>query len=144
MLADMLAAHPEWRDRVWGVYGGGPPTARAVARIEGLRGASVDTLKSCLIGYVALGWSGHVPDGCRDALILVPVNIGPWLWGWPDLFAARMQAVGSEIILRGDYGQGVTAGAIDTPEDIARVPENFTGIVWTNEIARIAPLLRND
>lgn len=143
MLAEMLAEHPAWRSNVWGVYGGAAPTNRAIERIDGLRGYSGASLKRCIVRYIALGWTGFVPEDCRNTILLVPLNVGPWLWGWPHLFAARMQAEGSTIILRGDYGGGIVPGGIDTEADVARVPDRFSGYVWTNEIARIAPLLQD-
>src|SRR5690606_40586555 len=54
MLADLLAKHPGWRERVWGVYGGDEPTARAVSLIDDLKGMGAAAMKECLIRYLAL------------------------------------------------------------------------------------------
>lgn len=141
MLADLIAAEPEWRDSIWGVYGGGPPTGRAIARMPGLHGFSASGVKQCLIPYIALGWTGRVDDACRDTIIPVPLNVGPWLWGWPDLFVARMRAAGSDVMIVGDYAPERPMGGVDTADDAARVPDGFDGYIWTNEIATVAPLL---
>lgn len=140
-LAALLDEHPAWRAQVWGVYGGDAPVRRSIELIDGMRGYSRRTLKDCLGRYIALGWSGYVPDACHDTMIYVPLNIAPWLWGWPNLFAARMQANGSDIILRGDYRGGMALGGVDTKADVSRIPPGFSGYVWTNEIERIAPLV---
>jgi glycerophosphoryl diester phosphodiesterase len=140
-LADMLEANPEWRDSVWAVYGGDKPTNRAIERIAGLGGFSLASLKACLIPYLALGWTGYIPNDCRDTVVIVPINYAAWMWGWPNLFLDRMRSVGSDVMLRGPYTRGQPTGGIDAPADVAQVPAGFDGYVWTNEIAAVAPLL---
>jgi glycerophosphoryl diester phosphodiesterase len=142
MLADLVAANPDWRAAVWGAYGGDPPTFRAGERIEGLHVWSRRGLVDCLLQYEALGWSGYMPDACRETMIMLPINLAPWLWGWPNLFLERVRDAGSEIILLGPYESGDpgTAG-IDTLEQLAGVPAEFDGYVWTNRIDLIGPAL---
>lgn len=144
MLAAVAAAHGEWRDAIWGAYGDGRPTLRAAALMPGLKSFTKNGVKDCLINYAALGWTGFVPEACRNTLVMVPVNVGPYLWGWPNLFLQRMREAGSEVILLGPWGGGDpgTMG-IDTPEQLARVPAGFDGYVWTNRIELIGPLLRH-
>ncbi|MBX3576878.1 MAG: glycerophosphodiester phosphodiesterase [Rhizobiaceae bacterium] len=141
MLATLVADRPEWRAAVWGVYGGDPPTVRTAALLPGVKSWTRSGLKSCLLGYAGLGWSGYVPEACRDTMVMVPINVAPWLWGWPDRFQQRMRDAGSGIILLGAYASGDpgTAG-IDTAEDFARVPDSFDGYVWTNRIELVGPL----
>jgi glycerophosphoryl diester phosphodiesterase len=141
MLAALVSERPAWRQAVWGAYGGDAPTLRAGGLIEGAKVWSRRGLVDCLTRYIGLGWTGYVPEACRDTMVMVPVNVAPWLWGWPNLFQERMREAGSGIILLGPYGAGDpgTAG-IDTPEDFARVPETFDGYVWTNKIELIGPL----
>lgn len=71
---------------------------------------SKERAKSCVIRYLALGWSGHVPAACRGASIFVPVNLRWAYWGWPNRFLARMHAAGSEVVLMGPYGADPAAG----------------------------------
>lgn len=143
MLGDLVATHPEWRAQIWGAYGGDAPTFKAGARLRGLKVWSRRGLTQCLIRYIALGWTGHVPEACRNTMVMIPINAAPWLWGWPNLFQQRMRDAGSEIILLGPYGAGDpgTAG-IDTAEDFERVPAGFSGYVWTNRIELIGQLKR--
>jgi glycerophosphoryl diester phosphodiesterase len=139
---DMLAAHPEWRASLSGVYGGEEPTSRAQELIGGLKGYSKTTVKSCVVKYFALGWSGYVPEPCRNTLVPIPVNAARFLWGWPNRFLARMKAAGSEVILLGPYTAGEQgAPGIDTPELLASVPAGFDGYVWTNRIERVGKIL---
>lgn len=135
---DLLAAHPERRASIFAVYGGEEPTARAKQLMTGLKGYSKTPVKTCVMKYIALGWTGYVPEPCRDTLVPVPVNVAPYLWGWPNRFQARMKAAGSEVILLGPYsGNGENALGIDAPDQLARIPASFDGYVWTNRIERV-------
>lgn len=140
MLAELIGEHPEWAEAIWGAYGGDAPTFRARALMPDLAVWSRRGLVDCLLHYIGYGWTGIVPTACGDTYIMVPINIAPWLWGWPDLFQQRMAGAGSEIILLGPYeaGDPGTAG-IDDLETLARVPDTFSGYVWTNRIERIGP-----
>lgn len=55
-------------------------------------------IKRCLIDYLALGWTGRVPDHCVGRRITVPAGgLSRLLWGWPGTFIERMHAVGSPV-----------------------------------------------
>lgn len=141
MLAAVIAAHPEWRENVWGAYGGDPPTLRSQELIGDLNVWSRRGLIDCVLNYAGIGWTGIVPEACRNTVVMMPINVAPFLWGWPDLFLKRLSDAGTEVILLGPYGAGDpgTAG-IDTPEQLAQVPDGFTGYIWTNKIETIGPL----
>lgn len=140
MLAAVVAAHPEWKAALWGAYGGDAPTLRAQALLPELAVWTRRGLMNCLTRYFAYGWTGIVPPACRDTKVMVPINAAPWLWGWPNRFLARMEGVGSEVILLGPYGAGDpgTAG-IDDPALLANIPDGFGGYIWTNRIEVIGP-----
>ena len=142
MLAALVADHPEWRPAIWGAYGGDEPSYRAAELIEGLTVWSRRSMVDCLLQYEALGWSGYMPEACRNTMVLVPINVAPFVWGWPHLFTERLRAAGSQVILLGPYeaGDPGTAG-IDTPELLAQVPAGFDGYLWTNRIETIGPAL---
>ena len=142
MLAAVIAAHPEWRGAIWGAYGGDEPTYRAAGLLDGLAVWSRRGLVDCLLQYEGLGWTGYMPQACRNTMIMLPINIAPWVWGWPNLFLERVRNAGSAVILLGPYEQGDpgTAG-IDTLEQLAQVPPQFDGYVWTNRIELIGPAL---
>jgi glycerophosphoryl diester phosphodiesterase len=140
-LAALMAARPEFRDRIFGVYGGSAPTRTAIALIAGMRGYDRESLKACIVRYAALGWSGYVPEQCRGTILALPVNIARWLWGWPHGFVRRMQAAGTEVILLGPWDGGASAG-IDSEAQLARVPERFGGLVWTNRTETMAKAIK--
>ena len=140
MLGDLLGANPQWREAVWGAYGGDPPTFRAAELLAGLHVWSRRGLVDCLLQYEALGWTGYMPEACRSTTLMLPINLAPWVWGWPNLFLERLRQAGSKVILTGPYGAGDpgTAG-IDTLEQLAQVPAGFEGYIWTNRIEIIGP-----
>lgn len=140
MLATIVAEHPEWRDAVWGAYGGDEPTYRAAELINGLAVWSRRGLVDCLVQYEALGWTGYMPQACSNTKVMLPLNVAPFVWGWPNLFLERIRNAGSQVILLGPYeaGDPGTAG-IDTLEQLAQVPDSFEGYLWTNRIELIGP-----
>jgi glycerophosphoryl diester phosphodiesterase len=140
-LAALLAARPEFRVSVFGVYGGADPTRAAIASISGLRGYDRQSLLACMLRYAAVGWSGYVPQACRNTMLALPVNIARWMWGWPHRFVARMQSAGTEVILLGPWSGGATAG-IDSHAQLDFVPEQFGGLVWTNRAELLADAIK--
>jgi glycerophosphoryl diester phosphodiesterase len=73
-------------------------------------------------------------------MILVPVNYGPWLWGWPGRFADRMRGVSSEVFVLGPRGGDEFSSGIDTADAFVTAPYSANLGIWTNRIDRIAPL----
>jgi glycerophosphoryl diester phosphodiesterase len=122
------------------VYGGDEPVAIVRKHTPEARTISRLTIKSCLLGYIGYGWSGVVPKACHNAMVMLPINVAPWMWGWPDRFLNRMKAANSEVFVLGPYHGGEFSTGIDVPEQFARLPQNYWGGIWTNEIEAIAPL----
>jgi glycerophosphoryl diester phosphodiesterase len=99
-------------------------------------------LKRCLTRYLALGWSGSLPQACRDSFVFVPANVAPWLWGWPNRFLRRMDSVGSRVVVIGDYGGEGFSSGFDDPERLPEIPGDFGGGIWTDRIDLIGPAYR--
>jgi glycerophosphoryl diester phosphodiesterase len=133
-LAAALARLPAARRTQLIVYGGDEPVAEVRRLLPDVKTISKASLKACLLPYIGYGWTGQVPGACRNISILVPINIAPWLWGWPNRFLARMASVHSDVYAIGPYHGGEFSTGIDTPEDIARLPAGYAGGIWTNEV----------
>lgn len=139
LLAARLEQFSPGRLAQLAVYGGNRSVAAAVAELPDLRAMSRATLKSCLGWYIALGWTSYVPSTCDGAQVHIPDQIGPWLWGWPHKFVERMEAHGVRVVVvKGSLG---FSDGFDSPEDVEDLPEGFAGVIWTNRIDEVAPLL---
>ena len=142
-LAQLIATHPDWRNAIWGSYGGAEPTDRSLDLIDGLKGYTNKSLTKCVLDYELTGWTGIVPDACRNTIVVVPSNLAWAVWGWPHKFTRRMEEAGSTVILLGPLDmKDVGSTGIDSLEDLKLVPEGFAGYVWTNRIELIGPELR--
>jgi glycerophosphoryl diester phosphodiesterase len=122
------------------VYGGDEPIEVIRQLAPDIRTISRATIKSCLLRYIGYGWTGVVPQACKGAMVLVPINVAPWLWGWPDRFMNRMQAANSVVFVLGPYSGGEFSTGIDTADLFERLPAYYSGGIWTNEIEAIAKL----
>lgn len=140
-LAVVLAQFSAERRAQIMVYGGDEPIAEVKRRLPEIRTASRGSLKNCLIRYVLQSWSGFVPDACRNSMVLVPINVAPWLWGWPNRFLARMAAANSNVFLLGPYKGGEFSTGIDSVDDLRRIPAGYAGGIWTNEIETVGRTL---
>lgn len=141
-LIDFIAGHPEWRAQLWGVYGGPAPTSATLDAVPDLTGYTRDSLMACAKDYMLVGWTGIVPDACKNTTVVVPSNYAWIVWGWPHKFTRRMEAAGSNVILLGPFDNGdIGSTGIDSVTDLKKVPEGFGGYIWTNRIELIGPAL---
>lgn len=97
---------------------------------------------ACSKDYVTWGWTGIVPESCRNGVIAIPVNYQWAFWGWPDRLIARMDRVGARIIVFGPYDSGKSNEGLTTPQQLAKVPASFNGYIWVEDIREIGPALR--
>ncbi|MDM5155143.1 glycerophosphodiester phosphodiesterase family protein [Bacillus sp. DX1.1] len=137
-LAEHLSKMSETRLNQITVYGGDEPIESLHKQLPQLRVMSKATMKSCLLPYIATGWTGYVPKSCQRTELHIPEKIAPWLWGWPNKFLNRMDQHDVRTILVG--GSGEFSGGFDSVGDLKRLPSNYTGGIWTNRIDKIAPV----
>lgn len=140
-LADALAQLPRDRLERIMVYGGDRPIRELRRRLPQLRTMSRATLKSCILRYALTGWVGYVPDACRNTLLLVPTNVGPWLWGWPHAFLGRLARHDTLVYAVGPYHGGDFSSGINTPDELALLPRNYAGGIWTDRIDVLGKLV---
>lgn len=139
LLAERLAALPAEHTGEIMVYGGPLPVAAVEQALPHIRTITRPRLKACLLRYIALGWSGYVPESCNRAMLTVPANVAPWLWGWPNRFLQRMERANTLVVLIGDYnGEGFSNGFND-PARMADLPTDYAGAIWTDRIDLIGP-----
>jgi glycerophosphoryl diester phosphodiesterase len=139
LLADVLANLPETRLNQLTVYGGDQPIAALKEELSDLRVMSKATLKSCLLPYIAVGWTGYIPSSCEKTQLHIPEKFAPWVWGWSEKFLNRMDSVDTRVILVA--GDGGWSEGFDSSADLKRLPPGYNGGIWTNRIDKISPLL---
>jgi glycerophosphoryl diester phosphodiesterase len=122
---------------------GSPTVLRRLKRLKPTADVwSARTVQQCGMGYLKTGWFGHVPRICDDGMIIVPIEQASLLWGWPNRFLARMREHHTRVMLIGKI-QSLSTGMfsrLDTPEELAEVPQGFDGLIWTDHINLIGPL----
>ena len=143
LLATFLQALPAARIARLAAYGGDAPIDVLRERVPGLRTLSRPNLKACLARYAAIGWTGRAPEACAGSLVFVPVNVGPWLWGWPTRFQSRMEEVGSLVFTLAPYTGGWSEG-LDDAAALELLPEGYRGGIWTDAIDVVGPLVRGE
>jgi glycerophosphoryl diester phosphodiesterase len=116
------------------VYGSGEGIAYFAEKNRDLMTLSKQRAKSCITSYVLIGWSGYMPEACRNSIVPVPENYQWLIWGWPQRFEERLADVGSRPVLTGAHISGKANSGIDSPESFKSIPEGYQGIVLTNRI----------
>lgn len=142
-LAAYLAARAPGAIARVTVFGGPKPVARLRANPH-VRAFSKADYKDCVLGYLAWGWAGHVPDACRGAMVIVPQRQAWLLWGWPNRFLQRMQGAGAEVFIAGDLQlkPRQSLHGLDDPARLRDLPKGWKGGVSTDRIELIGPALR--
>lgn len=129
---------------IWGVYGGAKPTRAAHSIDPDLLTMDRPSLIKCWVRYMALGWTGYVPEACRDRWVGVPINYANLLWGWPNRLTDRMGRHGTKVVIWGPYdGSGFSSG-INTIENLDKVPSPIYAYIWTDKIEVIGPIVKAD
>jgi len=141
LLTRFLAELPEEQQELLTVYGDNEPIAALQGKTPELRVMSMNTMKSCMIPYLILGWTGYIPAECENTQIHLPEKYAPFIWGWPDKFLKRMESVNTKVVIVA--GDGGWSEGFDKEQDLERLPTNFSGEIWTNRIDTIAPLYNN-
>jgi len=142
MLAEQLAGTAAFREgRIW-AYGGARPIDELKKRHPDILTITRPRLKQCMTRYLVIGWTGHVPESCRRSIIVLPANVAPWVWGWPNRFLQRMHRVDSRVFLVGDWGGEKHSTGLDDPAMLDELPPGYSGGIWTDRIDLIAPALQ--
>lgn len=144
LLAERLTVLLPYRTGEITVYGGDRPIGVIRERLPDLKTLSRPQLKQCLTRYFAVGWTGYVPAQCERSMLMIPANVVPWLWGWPNRFLQRMASVESQVMLVGDYwGEGFSQG-FDDPARLNHLPTDYSGGIWTDRIDLIGPAVEEN
>src|SRR5690606_10714087 len=80
-LFHYLAELSESRRNKLSVYGGDRPIALLKSKLPEMRVMSLGTIKSCLLPYIAVGWTGYMPATCKNTQLHIPEKFAPYMWG---------------------------------------------------------------
>ena len=127
---------PEHRSRIM-VFGRETTLEGLREKLPEIRNFSTESITNCLVRYIAYGWTGMTPGACSNAPVFVPINVMPWLWGWPNKFMERFERQGSSIIVMGPLGGRDFPAGVDSIEQFDQLPKDFNGGIWTNNVELI-------
>jgi glycerophosphoryl diester phosphodiesterase len=139
-LVAYLKAHGDPIDRRLWVWAEAPAGDRLRELAPEAVVINQSRVKSCSYRYLALGWSGYVPEVCRGGAIGVPVNLRWAVWGWPNRFLKRMKDARVLVMLAGPL-RGKEP-LISERGQLDAVPKGFDGVIVTDYIERIGPVAR--
>ncbi len=113
----------------WREIGGGVP-------VFGKHQAS-----ACVKSYLLTGWTGRLPRKCANGII-APIDLAFLYWGWPDRLLARFAETPGGVMVIGPALKPDGSRAVDALDELARLPTDWSGWVYTNRIDLIGPAVR--
>lgn len=123
-----------------GFYGHPDPVARIRELHPDVWAWSPAEARECSQDYVIFGWSSYLPQSCRGATMIVPLNYQWAFWGWPNRLIARMEEHGGKVLVIGPTGEDKPRG-LTLPEQLGEIPDSFNGYVWVEDGFNIIPAL---
>lgn len=118
------------------VYGNDEGIEYLKKQNNSIRVLTVKRLKSAILKYELLGWTGYVPKELHNMELHLPLSYAKLLWGWPNKFTARMNAVNTRVVIV--EGDGKWSEGFDSREALQKLPMGYTGYVWTNRIDKVS------
>ncbi len=145
--ADLLAAKlrqlgREVEDIGDGFYGPPASVARMAQLYPDAWTWSPQSAQTCSRDYVLFGWTGYLPQSCRGATMIVPLNEQWKFWGWPNRTQARMAEHGGHILITAEDGRDTLGQGLLLPEQLTEIPASFSGHIWVEDIWTLGPALR--
>lgn len=86
--------------------------------------------------YIAVGWSGYVPEICRHRTIGVPINLRWAFWGSPNRFLQRMRDANVEVMMAGPLGSKSGDPGITDAGQLDAIPDRYDGSIMTDDIEK--------
>ena len=100
-----------------------------------LRLLSMGMMKSALLKYELIGFTGYIPKELHNMELHLPLKYARFLWGWPNRFIKRMESVNTRVVIVA--GDGKWSEGFDTTESLNAIPKGYSGYVWTNRIDKV-------
>ena len=103
-----------------------------------LRLLSMSMMKSALLKYELIGFTGYIPKELHNMELHIPQKYAKFLWSWPNKFVKRMESVNTRVVLVA--GDGKWSEGFDTVESLQLIPKGYSGYIWTNRIDKISKI----
>jgi glycerophosphoryl diester phosphodiesterase len=138
-LVRYLKEKGDFPDKRLGAVGSDTVLDRVRAIAPKMEVLSVAGMKACSLRYIAVGWSGYIPEVCRHAKVGVPANLRWAFWGWPNRFLQRMRDADVEVMMAGPLGSKSGDPGFTDPTQLRAVPTGFNGSLLTDDVEKIGP-----
>lgn len=135
LWSDYLSTMPPERLAQITVYGDNAGIEFLREQSPALRLLSMAMMKSALLKYELVGFTGYIPKELHNMELHLPLKYARFLWGWPNKFIERMESVNTRVVIVA--GDGEWSEGFDTEESLKAIPKAFNGYIWTNRIDRI-------
>jgi len=132
LLLDRFNAMSESEVKLFSIYGNDEAIAIIREKYPDMKALTAKLIKKAILQYELIGWTGYIPKSIRNMEIHLPIEYAAYVWGWPEKFVMRMNKVNSRVVIV--KKKGPWSGGFDTSEDIAEIPDNYFGYIWTERI----------
>jgi glycerophosphoryl diester phosphodiesterase len=140
MAQALRRAGTEVQERV-GLIGPEPVIARLRALLPGIWTFSREASEACLAAYRSSGWTGFVPEECRDTVVALTTDTDWRLWGFPYRFYQRMAGAGTEVMTVGGFDSDGVPTGLTQAEQLGDVPRHFRGLLWVEDMQNVGRAL---
>lgn len=135
MLSDKIKTLPKAQQNKLMIYGGKQKLhVQLNADLPNIVTMSKPGFKACAKDYMLMGWSGYIPDSCKNNILLIPNNLKSIVWGWPNKFITRMQSVNTSVFLVDDYKDSNRSKGLPTAKAKTLIAAGYKGGIWTDDI----------
>lgn len=141
LLKALKAAGRDSAKRGDGFHGSPAQVERIRAQLPKNWAWSDQGADDCGGSYMLYGWTGIMPESCKDGTMIVPLDRQWEFWGFPNRLIARMAKVGGRIVVAGPHGANLAG--LSLPEQIGEVPSTFNGYLWVDDMWNIGPALHS-
>lgn len=135
MLSNKIKTLPKTQQAKLMIYGGKTKLhVQLNADLPDMVTMSKPGFKACAKDYMLIGWSGFIPESCKNNILLIPNNLKSIVWGWPNKFIKRMTDVNTSVFLIDDYNGSNRSKGLPTDKAKALITAGYKGGIWTDDI----------
>lgn len=137
LLANIISTLPQSQQNNLMIYGGQYKQREyLIKHFPNMPIMTKSSFKACVKDYILIGWSAVVPNSCKNNILLIPQNLTPLIWGWPNKFLNRMAGVNSEVFVTANINKKFLTGSQGMPTISAKtlIDAGYKGGIWTDDI----------